>query len=307
MHEQKLTIIIPAYNVEASIQDVVEGLRELYNEQFAEIIVVNDGSTDNTAGILSRIPQITVITHKHNFGYGASVKIGICNAAAELVCLFDGDGQHDQRDVMRLYNRLLEDDADMVVGNRGSSAFTSDFKRGPGKLVLHVLANFISEKPIPDLNSGLRILKRDILKQYIQILPDGFSLSSTSTLIFNTRNYELGYADISTKPRLGTSTVNQLKDGFATIKLIFRVLFLFNPLKFFISLSMFFILGGIGYGLFKFSQPGGYLSIGSIIIIFLGIESFIIGMLSDQISNLRIERLESASLIPRIKNRSIDV
>lgn len=290
MNSPQLTIIVTAFNEEASIGSVVEGLVNCCGN-FAEIIVVNDGSTDRTAEIVSAVNgRIKLINHRRNYGYGAALKTGIREASSEQVCFFDGDGQHNPEDVHRLYQ--ASGNVDMVVGSRGRSAFLN-LLRTPGKLILHILANFLAKRPIPDVNSGLRIVRREAITRYLYLLPDGFSASTTMTMIFMTRGYEVKYVDIRVKPRKGKSQVHQLRDGTATIMLILRILLLFNPMRFFLPCSTLFIFLGVVYGAYKLYDTGTGLSVGSLLIIFVGLLSFIFGLLCDQISSLRLERFES--------------
>ena len=293
MSEPVLTIIVPAYNEEAAIEKTLTGLLSLYRD-WAEIILVNDGSTDRTAELASSLEGVRVLSHKRNFGYGAALKTGISRARTDLVCFFDSDGQHDPEDVTRLYEALGS--ADMVVGSRGGSAF-KDLRRGPGKMVLHLLANLLSGKKIPDLNSGLRLIRRDILLRYLHLLPDGFSASTTSSMVFMVRNYQVRYIDIRVRARTGKSQVHQLRDGSATLLLITRTLLLFNPMRFFLPFSLIFLILGGGYGLFKLYQVGFGLSPGSLLILFIGIMAFVFGLICDQISALRLERFEDKESI----------
>ena len=196
-----LSIVIPCYNEEMAIGQTLERLLALY-EGFAEIIVVNDGSTDSSAEVVRRYPAVRLLEHKRNFGYGAALITGITEAKTDLICFYDSDGQHDPRDVARLYESL--ESADMVVGSRGTGAF-KHLKRAPGKLILHALANLLSGRRIPDLNSGLRLIRKSILMQYVHLLPTGFSASTTMTMVFVMRNYEVRYIDINVKERIGKS------------------------------------------------------------------------------------------------------
>jgi glycosyltransferase involved in cell wall biosynthesis len=300
MNNPQLTIIVTAYNEEASIGSVVEGLTTCCGD-FAEIMVVNDGSTDRTAETVSAVNgSVKLISHKRNYGYGAALKTGIREASSEMLCFFDGDGQHDPQDVLRLYQ--ASGDFDMVVGSRGRSAFLN-LMRTPGKLILHILANFLAKRRIPDVNSGLRLVRREAIMRYLYLLPDGFSASTTMTMIFMTRGYEVKYIDIKVKPRKGKSQVHQLRDGTATIMLILRILLLFNPMRFFLPVSTLFIFLGVVYGAHKLYETGVGLSVGSLLIIFVGLLSFIFGLLCDQISSLRLERFESIDGFRRYEER----
>jgi glycosyltransferase involved in cell wall biosynthesis len=284
-----LSIIIPCYNEDKAIGRTLERLLALY-EGFAEIIVVSDGSTDSSVDVIQAYPAVRLVQHKRNFGYGAALITGITEARTDLVCFYDADGQHDPKDVGRLYENL--DSADMVVGSRGTGAF-KHLKRAPGKLVLHALANLLSGRRIPDLNSGLRLVRKSILMQYIHLLPTGFSASTTMTMVFLMRNYEVRYIDIKVKERIGTSQVKMLRDGIKTGMLIINMLLLFNPQKFFLMTSALFVGVASVYGLYKLLETGVGLSVGSLLLFIVGIMSFFFGLLCEQISRMRLERMES--------------
>lgn len=293
MPDKQLTIIVPVYNEQESIGAVLAHLKEMYGGE-ADIIVVNDGSTDKTEEIIHRISSIRVISHKRNFGYGAALKTGILEASTELVCFFDGDGQHDAKDVRRLLDALGE--ADMVVASRGTKAF-KNMVRAPGKLVLHIVANFIAGRKIPDLNSGLRLIRREIILRYLHLLPNGFSASTTSTMIMISRDYDVKYIPITPKERKGNSQVRQVRDGAATIMLIARIVLLFNPMKFFGLFGLIFLITGSVYGAYKLFQTGIGLSVGSLLILSVGIVSMLFGLICDQISHMRLEKYEKSEFI----------
>jgi len=288
MSEYKFSILIPAYNEELTIGTVLSDLQEKY-KNIAEIIVINDGSTDNTSQIVMQYPHVRLITHRHNYGYGASLKTGVLEASTNIVCFFDADGQHDPDDIMKLYNKCGQ--VDMVVGSRGLKAF-SNIHRAPGKLFLHLLANYLSGRKIPDLNSGLRLIRRDLIKNYLHLLPNGFSASTTTTMIMLCRNYEVLYENICVKQRKGKSQIKQIRDGHATILTILRTLLLFNPMKFFTPFSVFFCTIGFIYSGYKLLDVGLGLPVGGLLIIFVGLLGFIFGLLCDQIASIRLEKYE---------------
>ena len=297
MGTPRFTIVVPAYNEQEPISQVLEDLVSRYADS-AEIIVVDDGSTDNTEATVKRFPQVQLVSHKRNFGYGAALKSGILSAETELVCLFDGDGQHNPDDVQRLLD--VSGDADLVVASRGASAYRR-LLRAPGKLVLQLLANFLVGRRIPDLNSGLRVLRREMMLRYLHLLPNGFSASTTMTMIALSQDYEVRYVSVSAARRKGRSQVRQVRDGLGTIMLILRMLLLFRPMKFFTPLSALLVLGGSVYGFYKLAQTGFGLSVGSLLIILLGIISFLFGLICDQISHLRLEKYEQPESMRRFQ------
>ena len=297
MKEKKISIIIPAYNEQKAIGKTLNVLVKEYSD-VAEIIVINDGSTDETPEIIRQFKEVRLINHRHNHGYGASLKSGIHYATTDLVCFYDADDQHHSKDIQRFIQEI--DNADMVIGSRGLSAF-KNWHRAPGKLVLHFISNFLVQKNIPDLNSGFRIVKRDILLRYIHLLPQGFSASTTMTMAFLSRGYEVKFIPISVKKRIGKSQVKQLRDGFNTLKLILRLIMLFNPLRFFVPFGFMFISLGMLYGIYKvFTNNLLGFPVGALLIVLTGMFSFIFGLLADQISALRLERFEKIDYLKHL-------
>jgi len=302
MEDKKFTIIVPAYNEEISIGKTLESLVNQYSEQ-AEIIVVNDGSTDNTPAIVRRFKNVRLINHNNNHGYGASLKTGINQASTSVLCFYDADDQYHSGDIHKLLEAFTN--VDMVVGSRGINAF-KDWYRVWGKLILHAIANFLVKQRIPDLNSGFRLVRRDVILKYIHLLPDGFSASTTMTMALLSRGYAVRFVPISVKKRLGKSQVKPLRDGSNTIKLITRIIMLFNPLRFFVFFGLIFICLGMGYGLLKvFTNNRLGFPVGALLIVLTGIISFIFGFLADQISELRLERFEKIDYARRNKKNKI--
>ena len=296
--EKSFAIIIPAHNEESSIRMTLDKVLKHYADK-AEIIVINDGSTDNTPAIVSEYPGIKCITHKRQYGYGAALKSGITSTDRDIVCFIDADGQHNSEDIQKLVDNVGE--ADMVVGSRGGRAYLN-LIRAPGKYVIRIISNYLVGQKIPDLNSGLRAIKRNVILRYIHLLPDGFSASSTMTMILLMKRYEVNFIPIKTQKRIGKSEVKQLQDGLGTIVLLIRIIMLFNPLKIFLPFSIFSFSFGILYGIYKLVTIDGHgLSVGSLLIMLLGLFSFIIGLLADQISTLRQDYREGVDAIKRFR------
>lgn len=288
--EQKtnLSIIIPAYNEEKSIKETIDGLKkELAKLDLDyEIIAVNDCSIDNTKEILEKIDGIKLINHPYNKGYGASLKTGIKNAKFDLLLFFDGDGQHPTEDIPNLLNYSRE--FDMVAGARIKNGYKGPYIRWPGKKLLHIIANYLTGRKIPDLNCGFRIVKKQEITKFLHLLPDGFSFSTTSTLSFIKEGLNVKFVPITIKKRVGKSTVKP-KDALRTFLLILRIILLFSPLKVFlpVSLSLFLIafLSGI-YDIFF--RP---LNITDTTILFFisSLLIFFFGLLADQLAAIRRE------------------
>ena len=281
-----LTIIIPAYNEAQAIGPVLEHLKATCPEIVEEIIVVDDGSKDDTAHI-AEATGVHVIRHSRNKGYGASLKTGIRAAHSEFVLTMDSDGQHKAEDIERLWAQAGQ--SDMVVGQR-TSLIHSQLWRMPGKWLLSFMANYLSRQRIPDLNSGFRLMRREVLLKYMHLCPSGFSFSTTITMAFFNRGYEVTYVPIEVKKRVGKSTVS-VKTGLDTIILILRIATLFDPLRIFIPISLFVTAIGILWGI-PYTLLGNGISVGSMLAIVTAVLMFSLGLICDQISQLRLERYE---------------
>jgi glycosyltransferase involved in cell wall biosynthesis len=288
MNKQNLTVIIPAFNEEKGIEKTILDLKSYVNAKGWNIIIVNDGSTDKTAEVLKRITDIEVIEHPYNKGYGASLKTGISYAKTELIAFYDADGQHKPEDLERLFDNFMN--YDMLVGKRGKDSH-QDWIRKPGKWVLSKVANYLTERKIPDLNSGLRIIKRDVIIKMLHLFPQGFSFSTTSTIAFMNMGYNVGYYPIVVNKRVGTSTVKQFKHGSSTLMLMLRLIVLFNPLKVFMPASIFLLFFGaiyeIIFGIVMLLPDNFRLIPAAFFMILTSILIFFFGLMVDQISELR--------------------
>jgi glycosyltransferase involved in cell wall biosynthesis len=282
----KLTIIMPAFNEAQAIKPVLESLLISDFDFVQEIIVVDDGSSDDTAGVAQAV-GVRVLRHAQNMGYGAALKTGIRAAQTEFVLTMDADGQHRVEDVQRLWSAVGDDD--MVVGQRPGLR-QSPFWRMPGKWLLWMLANYLTRHTIPDLNSGLRLIRREISLKYLHICPAGFSFSTTITMALISRGYKVRYVPIAINRRLGKSTVT-FKTGLDTIILILRLATLFDPLRLFIPVSVFVGTMGVLWGI-PYALLGRGVSVGAMLAIMTAMLFFGLGLLCDQISQLRLERFE---------------
>ena len=279
-----ITIIIPAYNEEEGIPDVITQLKELSENENYEILVVDDGSTDNTYK-LATDTGVKVIRHPYNKGYGAALKTGIRNAKTDVVLFMDADGQHQPRDIKKILPYIEE--YDMVVGARTKKSKISLLRR-PGKKILSITANYLAGMKIPDLNSGFRALKKDFAMEFMHILPNTFSFSTTITLALITSGYNVKYVPIEAPERVGKSKIKPFRDGFRFIMLIMRTIVLFDPLKVFLPMSIVLFLLGLPYLIYELVL---HLDVppSSILLIISSILIFFFGLLADQMSSLRRE------------------
>lgn len=291
MKPETISIIIPAYNVEGSIGSVLEGLGAWRDH--AEIIVIDDGSTDRTAEIAERV-GVRVVRHRVNKGYGAALKTGIRAARGDVIVMMDSDGEHDAAYIQALLDALPENE--MVVGARGKGSHAPLLRR-PGKWILGKVANYLAETNIPDLNSGLRAFRKDIVLRFMPILPNGFSFTTTLTLALFKEGYNIAYVPITTTPRVGKSTVNPIRDGVNTLMLIIRIIALFDPIKVFLPMSMALFLIGVAYwiasGVYRYASnifPAFHIPTGAMLMMLSAVIVFMFGILADQVSAMRRDR-----------------
>ena len=273
------TIIIPAYNEEEGIRSVINGLKRMRDK--CVILVVDDGSTDNTFKYASE-SGVRVVHHPYNKGYGAALKTGIRNAKTDVVLLMDADGQHRPDDACKILQYM--DEYDMVVGSRTNNSNVS-LLRKPGKKILSVIANYLSGTDIPDLNSGFRALKKSVAMDFMHILPNSFSFTTTITLATLTSGYSVKYVPIDAPKRIGKSKIKPFRDGSKFVFLIIRTIALFNPLKVVLPISLFLLISGALYTIYAIIFYGR-ISNSAILLSISGIIIFFFGIISDQISVL---------------------
>lgn len=287
MQYMNFTVVIPAYNEAEGIQDVLQALlsyREQHNIDFS-VIVVDDGSTDGTAETIQTNEHINVVSHPYNKGYGAALKTGIAAANTEWAITYDSDGQHTP-DLISALVPSMSDGMDMVVGKR--EGYKGPWIRQPGKWLIQITANFLTERNIPDLNSGLRAFRRDAFMRYHHLFPNGFSLSTTSTVCFFKEGLNVTYVPISIQPRKGSSTVRP-RDAGKTLMLVLRLTMLFSPLRIFLPASILLGIATVaimGYEIYHFQN----ISDAGLALLSLTTILFFFGLLADQIASIRRER-----------------
>lgn len=273
------TIIVPVYNESSSIKKTIDGLMKLPGEY--EVIVVDDGSTDGTAEEIKKA-GVNSIRHRSNRGYGASLKTGIKNAKYDTIVITDADATYPNERIPELVNIYREEDLDMVVGARTSKRVEIPLIRRPAKWFITKLASYLCGERIPDLNSGLRVMKKEVLEKFVRILPDGFSFTTTITLAMITNNYAVKYEPVDYFKRSGKSKIRPIYDTLNFIQLIVRMVLYFNPLRVFLPLSLPMLLGGI---ILMAIQAILYRNISTIAVTITlsGIQLLAIGMLADLI------------------------
>ncbi len=251
-----VTIVVPAYDEETGIEGVVRRLLALELGREVELLVVNDGSKDGTGAALERLgrehPQLTVLQHPVNRGYGAALKTGFRAARHPTVVITDADGTYPEQFITQLLDRV-DAGADMAVGARNGDEVHIPWQRRPAKAVLRWIASYLAGTKIPDLNSGLRAMRRDLVLRYESILPEGFSFTTTITLASLTNHHRVDYVSIDYAERSGSSKIRPIRDTLGFLALIIRTVVYFNPLKVFYPLAgLLFVLfaGSLAYDLF---------------------------------------------------------
>ncbi|MDH3905934.1 MAG: glycosyltransferase family 2 protein [Gammaproteobacteria bacterium] len=278
--ETRLSIIIPAKNEAEIIGTVVESVRELHPQ--AEILVVNDGSDDET-GPLAEQSGATVVTHPVSLGNGAAIKSGARAASGDVLVMMDGDGQHKAADIQSLIDKL-DSGYSMAIGARDSGSHA-----GIGRLaangLYNVFASMISGHRILDLTSGFRAVRADLFKKFLYLLPNGFSYPTTITMAFLRSGYPVTFVPIKAEERTGTSHIRPVRDGLRFLAIIFKVATLYAPLKVFLPISGLFFVSGIGYYAYTYFTMGRFTNM-SMLILSASVIIFLIGLISEQITAL---------------------
>ncbi len=242
----EFTVLVPCYNEEDAIEGMIDGLSSVLRGRDCELLVVDDGSTDASAEALERVkartPRLRVVHHDENIGYGAALKTGIRHARSELVVIIDADGTYPSDRIPELVDRCQE--ADMIVGARtGDDVEYSRVRKVP-KVFLKAYASWLTGRHIPDMNSGLRVFRRDVAERFLRILPDGFSFTTTITMAMMRNRYRVEFVPISYKPRVGESKIKPIRDTVRFAQLILRTGMYFGPLR---VLGPVIVLLGIGF------------------------------------------------------------
>lgn len=280
--KRAVSIVVPAYNEERGIGEQIERLRHVMDASGWpwELIVVDDGSTDATAVEAER-HGVRILRQPRNRGYGASLKAGIAAAKSDWIVIIDADGTYPAEEIPRMLE--LAADTDMVVGARVGQNVNIPLVRRPAKWLLAGLASYLAEQPIPDMNSGLRVLKRDLVEKYEHLLPQGFSFTTTITLALLCNGYRVHYHPINYAKRVGNSKIRPAH-AYHFLLLILRTVVYFNPLRVFLPLGALFFLAGIAkfiYDIFLWN-----LSESAVMAILAAVMIWAVGLLADQISKI---------------------
>lgn len=283
-----LTIVIPCYNEEKALPAVVPSLMEFAEKNGFKVIIVNDGSKDNSRNILEEFAGkyglLTVCHHKVNRGYGGAIKTGIAAADTDLVITIDADGQHNLNDVLTMRDALEKAEADMVIGARGTGG--SSLFRNTGKWIIRFISRILIPNKISDLNSGIKIYRRELAMKYVALCPDGMAYSDVIALIFINQKHLVTETNVTVGHRVAGHSTIGLGTAFDTVREIFNILMLFNPLRLLFPIAVFLILTSLAWEVHIFLRGDG-MSVGSMLGIVLGFLCFVIGLLAEQLSKIR--------------------
>jgi glycosyltransferase involved in cell wall biosynthesis len=279
-----LSIILPAKNEAAALAKLLPALRASQPE--AEIIVSDDGSSDDTAALCAR-HGVARIGTPYSMGNGAAVKRGARAARGDVLVFMDADGQHDPADIPRLLAKL-DEGYDMVVGARGWDD-QADVGRGVANTFYNWLASRMTGHPVLDLTSGLRAARADKFREFVHLLPNGFSYPTTSTMAFFRSAYPVAYVPIRAAERVGKSHIKPVRDGIRFLLIIFKIATLYAPLKLFVPTAGVFFL--LGWGYYAYTFLGFHrLSLISVALWSASVIIFLIGLISEQITSLTYRR-----------------
>ena len=274
------SIVIPAKNEAGAIGAAVAGARKAYPD--AEIIVVDDGSTDDTAKIAGEAGA-KVIQHPESLGNGAAVKAGARAAKGKIIAFMDGDGQHDATEFGKLLEKL-DQGYDMVIGARSSGSH-ANVGRLYANGIYDVVASWLTGRRIPDLTSGFRVARAKLFKQFLYLLPNGFSYPTTITMAFLRSGFPICFEPIPVAQRIGKSHIRPLRDGVRFLVIIFKIATLYSPLKIFLPIGVLFFATGAGWYAYSYATMGRFTNM-SMLLFSAAVIVFLIGLISEQITSL---------------------
>jgi glycosyltransferase involved in cell wall biosynthesis len=278
---EPVSIIIPAFNEQDGIGEVLDSIQQLMKSHGieGEIIVVDDGSTDRTAHVVQS-RGVKLVQHDMNRGYGATLKTGIRHAKYDLMLITDADGTYPVEAIPLMLGRIAK--CDMVVGSRTGAQVKIPFFRRPAKWMLRKLANYLSQKEIPDLNSGLRVFRREIAERFFSLFPEGFSFTITITMAALTNNYRVEFIPVNYYRRIGKSTIRPARDFLGFLSLIVRMTVYFNPLRIFLPASLLLFVVGVVKAAIDFFRLDHF-GVGAAIAVVAAIQILCLGLLADLI------------------------
>jgi glycosyltransferase involved in cell wall biosynthesis len=291
MNKTEVSIIIPAFNEAQTIGEVIERIKALHPN--FEIIVINDGSTDDTSTVAKEAGAI-VYSHPYNIGNGAAIKSGIRIASGDILVFMDGDGQHDPQDIERLLGFLPEHD--MVVGDR-PKGHQASWRRALGNKIFNWVASYVANFPIRDLTSGFRAVKSEVARSFLYLLPNTYSYPSTLTLSVLRSGKSVRYVPINVRTRKkGKSSIKLFQDGAKFFLIIIKICTFYSPLKIFLPMSLVMFLLGLAYYVYTLFVWGRFTNM-SALLFMTSVLLFMMGLISEQICQMRFERREGDRFI----------
>lgn len=282
----KLSVVIPAKNERASLGSLVEELMVL--DAVNEVIVVNDGSQDDTAEVAS-CAGARVITHHQSLGNGAAIKAGARRASNDYIVFMDGDGQHRPTDVEKLVSRLESQTPEMVVGARTAQG-QANLGRHLANKFYNWFASLVAGQKVDDLTSGFRLVKRDLFLQYLYLLPNGFSYPTTITMAFLRAGHQVGFVEIDVRKRNGKSNIKPLQDGIRFLLIIFKIGTLYSPLKVFFPIALLHFFLGVARYAYTYIAMGTFTNMSALLFV-TSVHIFLVGLVSEQITTLMYKDL----------------
>ncbi len=284
--KRRLTVVMPAFNEEAHVVDQVESVRGVMSatDWDFDIVVVDDGSTDDTSARAADT-GVLVVRHRRNYGYGAALKRGISSTAAPWILIIDADGTYPVEAIPQLLAKAA--DNEMVVGARIGKTVKIPLLRRPAKWFLRVLASFLSGRKLPDINSGLRLMRRDLVERYQHLLPSGFSFTTTITLAAACNDHEVEYVPIDYMKRLGKSSIRPWH-AYEFLLLTLRTIVFFNPLKVFMPLGAILAVAGLAKFIYDISRDD--LSESAVLAFLAALVIWAVGLLADQNARIAMNR-----------------
>jgi glycosyltransferase involved in cell wall biosynthesis len=283
--EPLLSIIIPALNEAESLASLLPAVIQVF--PYAEIIVVNDGSTDATVDICAAY-RCRCVINPYRMGNGAAIKRGVRAARGEYLAMMDGDGQHRPEALQRLWEKIRAEDLDLVIGAR-KGADQAGLVRRFGNAVFNRLASWMTGQKILDLTSGLRIARAEQFREFLHLLPNGFSYPTTSTMAFFRSGYTVTFVPVDIAPRRGNSHLRVVREGVRFLVIIFKIGSLYSPLKLFLPVAAFLFLCATMLYIYTYASAGRFTNM-SALLYMTSLLTFLIGMVSEQITNLMFAR-----------------
>jgi glycosyltransferase involved in cell wall biosynthesis len=281
-----VSVVIPAYNEADAIGPTLEKVQAVMSEAGleGEIIVVDDGSTDGTVDEVAVHPTVRLIRHLDNKGYGAALKTGIRQACHDTIVILDADGTYPCSMIPRLAAEIGP--YDMAVGARTGEEVHVPLIRRPAKWALNRLASYLSDQAIPDLNSGMRAFKRDVVVRYFRLLPSGFSFTTSVTLALLTNDYNVVYVPTDYYHRTGRSKIRPLRDTINFFSLVVRVMLSFRPLRIFVPLSLVFVLLSLAKITYDINAYDFHLATSTVVLATLTFQIIVLGLIADLVVSL---------------------